>query len=110
MKFITSFLELIGAQRSFLLFVNIALVAAAPFSGGETSYTGWQLYPTLLAPTLVPIMFFVMSLDVLMNLVFMVDATDDKRRRHKIIMIFNLLTIVVLVLSWAPFYIVLFNP
>lgn len=99
----------LGPQRSFLLVANLVLMAMAPLSGGGASYSGWKLFPTIIAPSLVPIMLFVVVLDILMSLVFMADKAPAERVRYRFIILVNLAQIAGLVVFWMPFFLALLS-
>jgi len=97
-------IHLLGVQRSFLLSVTAALIALSFFSSGETVYEGWGAIPTIIAPTLVPIMLFVVGLDILMSFIYGLDAEAAVAKRYRWINRINLLSIMMLVVFWAKFF------
>lgn len=84
--------------------VTLFCAAMAPLSTGETQYSGWGMVPTLIVPAIVPILFFVIWLDVLMTWVFRIDAEGDERVRLGRVMIFDLAMVALLTLSWIGFF------
>jgi hypothetical protein len=104
MKLLNTYFSRLGVQRSILVISTLILCLLSFFSAGEISYSGWRAVPTLVAPALVPIAFFLLALDILMSLVFMADKAAEARRRYVFIMRSNLVLIVVLCLAWARFF------
>lgn len=100
-------MQRLGPQRGFLLVANLILMAMAPLSGGGATYSGWKLFPTVIAPSLVPIMIFVVLLDILMSLVFMADKPPVERARYRFIILASLAQIGGLVVFWLPFFLAL---
>jgi hypothetical protein len=59
---------------------------------------------TLIVPTLVPIVFMVLLLDIMMSTVFMVDKRGVERARLKYIVFLELLLTATLVVVWYPYF------
>lgn len=98
-------LRQLGPLRIGLSAVVVLLVALSPFAGMETNYDNWSVIPTIIAPVLVPIVFFVLWLDVLMSKVFGSQAASGyDKKRHRLAVRVNLIAVVALVLAWARFY------
>jgi hypothetical protein len=94
-----------GVLRLILQAVDLAFIAAAPFSGGEIVYSGWKIVSTLVLPAIVPILFFGTLLDVLMNWVFRMDSEDAaKRKRHLSNLLVDLAVLVGLLAAWLPHF------
>ena len=91
-----------GALRALMIGFVLLLCVVAPFSGG-TDYNGLAVLITAVAPALFVIMFFVLPLDMLMSIVFRVDASTAKRRRMNRILKIEALVFIVMGLSWLPF-------
>jgi len=104
MKLLNTYFSRLGVQRSILAISTLILCLLSFLSIGEISYSGWRSIPTVVAPALVPIAFFLLALDILMSLVFMSDKEAGARQRYVFIMRSNLVLIVVLCLSWARFF------
>ena len=94
----------LGALRVMLLLTILALLFAAPAPGTRPDYHGWGMIPTLIVPTLAPIMFMVLLLDVMMSAVFMVDKRGAERARLKYIVLLELLLAVTLMVVWYPYF------
>jgi hypothetical protein len=101
---LSKFVSVLGFQRSVLFSVVLLLIFLSLFSMQGYSTDGWQAVPTLIAPSLVPIMFFVLCLDIMMSLIYSIDETQDGKRRYKIIITVHLLSLVVMILCWIPFF------
>ncbi len=98
-------LRQLGPLRVALSTVVLLLVAIAPFSGMDTNYDNLSVIPTIVAPVLVPIVFFVLWLDVLMSKVFGSQATTEfDKKRHRLAVRVNIIAVVLLVAAWTRFY------
>lgn len=97
-------IERIGLLRFLLALGIVGLSAVAPFSGGGVRYAGWAMFPTLIVPAIVPMLFFVLPLDMIMCGVYMSGANDAKRRRYRFIVAMDALLFAVLFLAWLPFF------
>ena len=94
----------IGVLRILLTLLVIIMVAFRPFAGGEISYSGWNVLPTLVVPAVVPIVFAVVLLDSLMSLVFMVDTIGAKRKRFKVILMMHIVSVALLLMAWVSYF------
>jgi len=92
----------LGALRIALCAVIVALIVAAPFSGGQARYEGLAFVVTVLTPALFVMFVFVLALDLLMTRVFLVDATGEARRRLVRVMKIEASLFTVLLIAWAP--------
>ncbi len=106
---ISDYLRELGPMRLFMLLLAIADMAAAPRPGSEIVMSGWQLWTTLVSPTLAPIIFMVLMLDALMSWVMVTDTQGDVRARYRRIAWINLLAGAVLLASWTPFFLKMFR-
>lgn len=95
--------------RIMLLTAALIIIVLAPGADSTVSYEGWAMVPTLLLPTLAPLIFMVLLLDSLMSRVWMIDAKGSERNKFKNIIKVNLFVVLLLVLAWAPFFIRLWN-
>jgi len=80
------------------------MLFAAPSPGTRPDYHGWGMIPTLIAPTLAPIVFMVLLLDAMMSAVFMVDKRGTERARLKFIVFLHLLLAATLMIVWYPYF------
>jgi len=95
----------LGVLRLLLVLIVLWFVVSAPFAGTEIVYSGWSMVPTLLVPVLVPIVFFVLPMDITMSRVFMSDAEGDVRNRYKLVIIMDIALFVVLLVAWLPYFV-----
>ena len=92
----------LGPLRSALSVLTIVTVIAAPFAGGEPEYSGWGLFPSVIAPTFMLTLLFVLPLDAIMARVFMTDAEAERRERYRTIIRIELGLFLILLLAWSP--------
>lgn len=82
----------------------LVLAVISRFAGDEIIVSGWKMVPTLIAPALAPIMFFVVWLDVLMSWVFKFDATEAEKHRFNRIITIDIVMVVILTASWFGYF------
>lgn len=99
----TTLFRRLGILRSALAITAVALIVTAPFSGGAVQFDGWALWPTLVAPTLMVILAFVLPLDLLMTRVFMSDVEPGEHTRLRFVLRVETVLLVVLLAAWFPF-------
>lgn len=99
-----------GPLRILLVLFTAFLVVAAPFAFAERALTGWRLFTTVIAPALVPPMFFVYPLDMTMCRVKMDGATQAERARLRRGIHIGVWQMIILLLAWSPFYWRLLDP
>lgn len=99
----TTLFRRLGILRSALAVTAVALIVTAPFSGGAVQFEGWALWPTLVAPTLMVILAFVLPLDLMMTRVFMSDVDAGEHARLRFVLRVETVLFVVLLLAWFPF-------
>jgi hypothetical protein len=106
MRLITDYLNQAGALRIMLALLTLFVSASAPFAGDHAIREGWAVVPTIIIPATVPIVFFVIWLDVLMASVFRADAVGDEARRQRFANIVKLdvVLVSVMTLSWLPYF------
>ena len=63
----------------------------------------WRLFPSVIAPTLMMLLVFVLSLDMTMARTFMADASEDKRARLRMVIRFESIMLLLMLLAWFPF-------
>jgi len=81
----------LGTLRIMLALTALVMLFAAPAPGTRPDYHGWGMIPTLIAPTLAPI-------------VFMVDKRGTERARLKFIVFLHLLLAATLMIVWYPYF------
>jgi len=82
----------------------LMLIIAAVFSFGETQKSGLMMFPTLIAPAVVPMLYFVIPLDMIMCTILMSGKEADERRRYKHMILSDLVAFAALFAAWLPFY------
>lgn len=97
------FARFLGPLRSALVLFTVVCIIAGPFAVGETRTTGWAMVPTLLIPSLTPVLFFVLPMDMVMSGVFMSDKPEQARRRYRFIIRMQAVLLALLALAWLPF-------
>lgn len=95
-------LQQLGALRITLFSVVLLLVPFAFFTNAEP--VGWGVLPAYVAPALAVILIFVLLLDTLMCRVFMSEQSDPQRQNFRAKIRVNLLGLLIIVLSWGPFF------
>lgn len=100
----SKFIWRVGVLRAMLAAVTVLLILAAPFAGGETQLSGWAMMPTLIAPALVPILFFVFPLDMTMSAVYMSGKSAEHKPRYRFIIAMDIVLLLLLILAWLPFF------
>ena len=103
-NFIIRFSDLVGPLRVMLYIFVAILVLMAFFSMGEMHYSGLMMFPTLIAPVMVPMLFFAFPLDMTMCAIMMSSKGSEARSRYKTVILIDLLMLVVLVVVWLPYY------
>ena len=93
----------VGILRVMLYILMTALVLSAPLALLETHKSGWLMLPTLIAPTIVPMLIFVIPLDVTMCLIQMSSKVQMRKRYIRIIWL-DVISLLVLLLAWTPFF------
>jgi hypothetical protein len=97
-------IDTLGPLRTMLCAGILVVVALRPWAGGAASYSGWSMVPTLIAPALVPLLFFVLLLDMLMSRVFMTDTEGPDRARFRRILWIETGVLALLLAVWGPFF------
>jgi len=100
----------LGVMRVALLLLAAGVMAMSPKPGTPMNLDGTGVLTTLIAPSLAPIVFMVLMLDLLMGKVFMSTASGAERERYRRIVATNLAAGILLVLWWAPYFVKLMKP
>jgi len=87
-----------------LYLLVLILSVTALFSMGGVQKSGLMIFPTLIAPATVPMIFFVIPLDMTMCRIMLSDGDGSVRRRYRHMIIFDALAFIVLLGAWYPFY------
>ena len=104
MSIAKQFLREIGPLRVLLFILITALILSAPLAILETHKTGWLMLPTLIAPTIVPMLVFVIPLDMTMCAIQMTSKGPADRKRYIRIIWYDVASLVLLLLAWFPFF------
>ena len=95
-----SWLKTLGVLRAALLIATIAVIACAPFAHGEIEKSGWGLMRTVIGPTLMAMLVFVLPLDITMARIFMSDMQGAERARYRSIIRIEAVLFVALLIAW----------
>ena len=101
---VKTFFSKLGPLRGIMAVVVVILTVAAPFAGGGVQYTGWRMLPTLIAPAVAPIFFFVLPLDMMMCGVYMSGQGEVERARYRYIIRADLVLWLLLTVAWGAFF------
>ncbi|MBI3571463.1 MAG: hypothetical protein HY082_10240 [Gammaproteobacteria bacterium] len=99
-------LQWLGPLRIMLMLGALVTLVLRPAPGTKAIYAGWEMVPTVLVPTLVPMIFMVLLLDAIMGAVLHASRSREQRRYRAVIAI-DLVLATALVLWWWPFFAVL---
>lgn len=100
----------LGAMRMFLALLALLALVFAPRPGTPPVLEGWRMVPTLILPTLAPLVFLVLMLDALMARVHMTSVRGEALARYRRIVVVNLLIGLMLVGYWTPYFIAIVQP
>ena len=92
-----------GPLRLVLIATVVAVTVLGPFSGGPFRHEGIALVTTLIAPVAYVIFVFVLPLDIVMAMVFMSGADEERRAALKRAIMIEAILFVLMVLAWMPF-------
>ena len=92
----------LGALRTGLCAMVVALTLIAPFGGGQARYAGLPFVVTVLAPSLFVMFTFVLALDMIMSAVFMSGHAGAGRLRFRRILWVEGVLMVAMLGAWAP--------
>lgn len=94
----------VGTLRVLHALFLLTLILSAPFAGGESARSGLAMWPTLIAPALVPIFVFVLPLDMTMAAISRSGESGEERARLTTVLRFNLVLLALLLGAWLPFF------
>ena len=99
-----NFTKDIGALRLALVALVALLILAAPFADGRVYMHDWRLFPSVIAPSIMMMIVFVIPLDITMAAVFKssVDAPAEKQRFKRIILL-DVFLFIAMIGAWTPF-------
>ena len=99
-------LRQLGSLRLALGVLALMVVVLRPAAGAPV-YDGWALVPTVLVPTLAPLIFLGLLLDLLMSRVMMIDTVGGERGRYRMVLWTDVVLLALLGLAWVPFFMAL---
>ena len=104
MTLLLKFCRYVGPLRA-MHFALIGLLSiTAVFSMGAMQKTGLMMFPTLIAPAIVPMIFFVLPLDMMMCRIMMSQRDETTQKRYRQMIRLNAVAFAVLLGAWLPFY------
>ncbi len=96
-------LSWLGPLRLMLVFGVLVLLVSRPAPGTAPVYAGWNMIPTLIFPSLVPLLFMVLLLDAIMSAVQLASYPGERRHYQTVIGV-SLGMALVLMLWWWPYF------
>ena len=92
----------VGVMRFILL--SCTLICFPLVSLADVEPIGLGILTAYVVPPVVVILFFVLLLDALMNRVFMVDLSGEKRAVRRLRVGLNLAAVAGILIFWGPYY------
>lgn len=99
----------LGALRVALVLTAIVVLAFRPVAGGTPELEGWPLVTTLLVPSLVPLVFLGLLLDMFMTWVMNIDLQPHQRAHPRSVLWVDFVFAAAVGVAWIPFYLSLGN-
>ena len=99
----------IGILRLLLVLLTGALSFIGLFAQPSTEIEGWPVLFSIVAPSLVVMLVFTLTLDLVMNIVFRLDSSIQERARLKTIIKIELASLLLLLICWTAFAIEVFE-
>ena len=96
-------LQWLGPLRGLLALGALATLVLRPAPHTAAVYKGWAMVPTVLVPTLTPMIFMVVLLDAIMGAVLLASRPREQRHYRTVIAV-DLVLAALLVLWWWPFF------
>ncbi|MDC0948017.1 hypothetical protein OAS86_01570 [Gammaproteobacteria bacterium] len=93
----------LGVLRTALLLIIVLLIVVAPLALGESGHSGWRLMTSAVFPALMPMMLFVLMLEMTMCRVLMSGQPESERARLRAIIRLEALLTLLMILAWLPF-------
>ncbi len=100
----------LGPLRWSLAVLVLAALVLAPRPGTPAVMEGWRMFPTLIVPTLAPLVFLVLMLDALMARVHMTSVQGEALARYRRIVTVDLLLGLIVAIYWTPYFVALARP
>jgi hypothetical protein len=107
---LVGFLAGLGPLRVLLALVALLFVFLVPAPGARVVYEGFGVVPTLVVPTLAPLVLVVLLLDTLMSFVFANAGSGKERLQLQRTAMLEIALAAILVAAWYPFFRALFPP
>lgn len=73
--------------------------------GTPVSYDGWPMIETVFIPVMAPLITMVLLLDSLIATIWLSQSSGEEKSRYKLILGVNLLTVIIMLSLWIPFFI-----
>ncbi|MCP1676622.1 hypothetical protein J2T57_003793 [Natronocella acetinitrilica] len=108
-RVIRQYLSQLGPLRVVLCLFSLTAVVLAPGGDQVQDFEGIGLFLTVILPTLAPLFLTGHLLDSMMCKIVMGDHDDAGRARLRVIIRTNLFLSLLLVLSWLPFFMSIFQ-
>ena len=82
----------------------LVLIFAAFFADGKVYMHDWRLFPSVIAPSVATMIFFVLPLDITMSWVFKASTKDTiEQNRLGMVIKIDFILFALLILAWLPF-------
>lgn len=72
--------------------------------GTPISYDGWQMIETVFIPVMAPLITMVLLLDSLIASIWLTQSSGEEKNRYRLILAANLLTVIVMLSIWIPYF------
>ena len=96
-------LQWLGPLRLMLALGAIAMLVLRPAPHTAAVYKGWAMVPSVLVPTLTPMVFLALLLDALMGAVLLAGRPEE-RRHYRTVIAVDLVLAALLALWWWPYF------
>ena len=97
----------LGFLRLALITLAIINILLRPAPGTIATHEGLDIFSTLIAPAVAPILLMVLLFDALMSKVRAGDESGEERIKFMRIMLIEIATVIILVIAWFPYFIAL---
>lgn len=96
--------QTLGPLRTLLALSTLAVAALGPFLDGTADIHTWRIVPTVVGPTFMMMLVFVLPLDITMSLVFRADSPPVERARLGRVVLIEAVLFMLLLAAWTPFF------
>ncbi|MDH5444049.1 MAG: hypothetical protein OEY52_00745 [Gammaproteobacteria bacterium] len=104
MNSVLSYLLGLGPLRWMLGSAAIIIMILRPASGTEAAFEGWAVFPTLVFPSLAPILFMLLLLDAIMSRLLMISKEGTEKARLNRAMWTDLVIAGLSLLVWYSYF------